>query len=394
MARIYVLGSIIPVPGLKRENDIILRTYHEIRKRKNITYRFAKSINYTNRVLKFFHPKFNVFHRLNNLVNYKEPAFNTDVMFYRWFSFKNSVRLKSLLAPLNFWLFGGKVLKDVISFSPDLIHANNMFSDGYMAYRIKKQLNIPYILTLRCDPKYDLMKDITCFNILNNASVIICHNFELFERYRKFFPIHRLPHGIDQKIFKKRILPYTKNDTFRILTVSRLLDWKNIDLLINSITSLCYQGFDIQYTIIGEGPEGDKLNSMIAELDMDKRIRIKPWVNQSELFNEFEKHHLLALVSYPETLGRVYFEAIACSLPILCAKNSGSYGLISDVHGGQYSELDKEMVSEKVIDIMNDYYRIAENAQNGSDYLKQFDWNNVSDFYFSTIMNLKNRSTH
>lgn len=390
MVKIYVLGSIIPVPGLKRENDIILRTYHEIKKRKDIRYKFAKSINYSNSIFKFLHPKLKLFHQLNNLANYKEPTYDTDVLFYRWISYKNSIKLKSFLAPLNFWLFGRKVLNDVFMFRPDLIHANNMFSDGYMAFRIKNKLNIPYILTLRGNPDYDLLKDKTCFNILKNASLILCHNYELFEQYRKVFPIHRLPHGIDQINFKKRILTYKKSEPFRILTVARLLDWKNIDLLIKVISSLSSKGFNIQYTIIGEGPELDHLNSLIDSLNMGNRITIKPWMSKTELFKEYENHHLFALLSYPETLGRVYFEAVAFSLPILGTKKSGAYGLISDVHGGQYSELDEKEITSRIIKIMKNYKIISENAQNGSDYLKQFDWNNVSDFYFNNIRKVKN----
>lgn len=44
---------------------------------------------------------------------YKDLALDIDVLFCRWLSFKNSIILKSLLAPINFLLLGKEVLKNV-----------------------------------------------------------------------------------------------------------------------------------------------------------------------------------------------------------------------------------------------------------------------------------------
>ena len=38
--------------------------------------------------------------------------------------------------------------------------------------------------------------------------------------------------------------------------------------------------------------------------------------------------------SYVETFGRVYFEAMAMGIPIICAKNSGIYGYYKEMEEG------------------------------------------------------------
>jgi glycosyltransferase involved in cell wall biosynthesis len=205
------------------------------------------------------------------------------------------------------------------------------------------------------------------------------------------FNLYRTAHGIDEKFYnsKARTLD-SDSEPLRIITVARFLDWKNIDLMIKSLNRFAQRGIKFEYSIVGEGPELESLKKLVEKLEMRENITFKAWVDQNEIINLFQQNHLFALMSYPETLGRIFFEAIANSLPILCTEKSGAYGLISSTHGATYAGLDAVEIESSLHDIYLNYSSIAQAAVIGSHSVKKYNWDSMSDFYFKLFQDSKN----
>jgi glycosyltransferase involved in cell wall biosynthesis len=195
----------------------------------------------------------------------------------------------------------------------------------------------------------------------------------------------RIPHGINNDFFIEQVRTHHKGDIFKIVSVTRLLSLKNIDLVLRSIIKLIEAGNKIEYTIIGEGPEEKRLKEFVEINNLVSVVTFKPWMSHESIIEELKKNHLFAMVSYPENLGRVYFESIAGSLPILGARESGAYDLLLKGHGAHYAYLSEESITESITEIIKDYNNVGRAAVEGSRYLRNFDWDRMTELYYSLI---------
>lgn len=141
--------------------------------------------------------------------------------------------------------------------------------------------------------------------------------------------IELLPMGVDTAFFlppkkmqKKRIL--------RLISVGRLVRWKSHDLGIKAVNNLIQEGFNLEYCIIGDGPEWNNLLRLIEKLRLKKnhikmlgarnQSEIKIWLQQSDVFlmtSTFDES------GRRETQGVVTAEAQACGLPVVAFRSGG-----------------------------------------------------------------------
>lgn len=92
------------------------------------------------------------------------------------------------------------------------------------------------------------------------------------------------------------------------LTVGRLIGCKNFDGLIHSYNRLVEEGGESipDLIIIGEGPEEDKLKSIVC-----KKVRLLPFKKPEELRQYYQHSELFILPSHQDTWGLVVNEAMA-----------------------------------------------------------------------------------
>jgi len=181
-----------------------------------------------------------------------------------------------------------------------------------------------------------------------------------------------IPNGIDFESINKIKPSREKSD---VIYAGRLMDFKNVDILIKSIVILKKKNKKIKCLIIGEGPERKRLEKLRKELNLTKNISFKGFLKTDrELFSFFKSSKIFVLPSVREGFGIVAIEANACGIPVITVnhKDNATKDLISKENGFVVE------VSEN--DIANAVNRLIENEINSkdcTDFAKKYDWNKI-----------------
>jgi glycosyltransferase involved in cell wall biosynthesis len=114
--------------------------------------------------------------------------------------------------------------------------------------------------------------------------------------------------------------PAADADTFQILSIGRLLDWKGYDLAIEAMAGLPENA---RYTIVGDGPERSRLEALAAELGVSSRVAFTGWMDRSEVLKRMGGAHALMHPSFHDSGGMVCLEAMAAARPVITLEGNG-----------------------------------------------------------------------
>jgi glycosyltransferase involved in cell wall biosynthesis len=101
---------------------------------------------------------------------------------------------------------------------------------------------------------------------------------------------------------------------FSIVSISRLVWEKRMDLGIRSVARLLELGVPINYRIVGEGPQLSNLADLVKELGVEGQVSLLGWRdNVNEILNDSDVFFHLSLT---ESYGQVLMEARLSGVPI------------------------------------------------------------------------------
>jgi glycosyltransferase involved in cell wall biosynthesis len=83
--------------------------------------------------------------------------------------------------------------------------------------------------------------------------------------------------------------------------------------------------------------------------------------------------------SYFETFGRVYFEAMAMGIPVICARNSGIFGLFREREEGMaVDHRNIDSIVDALEHLLSDRNERRRIGRNGQELVKEFTWENIA----------------
>ena len=325
MHRILVLSSIFPlkeIPSKIDENNIILKTNDALNQKfSKCNFIYGFPVLYIPFILSFLTPKWKGYYLLRK--KKKTVSINFIINIFPVFRFSRFPLLNNLFMDFHFFLHKDIYRKFLKENKIELIHAHSVSSDGYLAYLMNKAFNIPYIITVR-----ELKSGSKNTELLNNCREIICLNevdrIQVRDKYNK--ESFLIPHGIKDEFFNHKS-DFNTNNSLKLLVVTRLLPLKNIDKVIISLKN---SGIDFSFDIYGDGIEFENLTNLISELNLQRNIKLKGKVSYEEVHTLYSKYDLFIMPSFPEALGRVYFESMANYTPVIACKNTGVDGYIEN----------------------------------------------------------------
>jgi len=104
-----------------------------------------------------------------------------------------------------------------------------------------------------------------------------------------------------------------------VLSVGRFDAWKRADLLVRALASAP----SARLTLVGHGPEEDRLRRLAADLRLGDRIRFVADASDEELLDLYAGARLVAVAPSGEDLGYVPLEAFLSGKPVLTTEDSG-----------------------------------------------------------------------
>jgi len=128
-----------------------------------------------------------------------------------------------------------------------------------------------------------------------------------------------VPNGIDwQKI--NRVHPSARQSD--IIYAGRLIEHKNVDLLIKALKKVKADLPDVKALIVGDGPEMEKLKSLAQELELEKNVEFCGFLEDyNEALALMKSSRIFVSPSTREGFGMAALEANACGLPVVTIKH-------------------------------------------------------------------------
>ena len=128
---------------------------------------------------------------------------------------------------------------------------------------------------------------------------------------------------------------------YNIIYIGRLSQEKGVDLLLNALGKI---SLDFQLTIVGEGPDAEKVNKLIVSNGLQDKVKLHKFVPHKKVFSIIGSSDVLVLPSTgKDGWGAVVNEALLMGTPAIVSSNCGAADLIkSDVRGNVFNPLDEK----------------------------------------------------
>ncbi len=119
-----------------------------------------------------------------------------------------------------------------------------------------------------------------------------------------------------------------------LITIGRLVSWKGIDELIALAPALAKKYHDFKLVIVGEGPEGDRLNRQCRELQVESHVVFTGRLNHEKTLSLLKRADVFLLNSRYEGLPHTVIEAMVCRCPVIATRLEGTGEVIEDGRNG------------------------------------------------------------
>ncbi|MFH0873978.1 MAG: glycosyltransferase family 4 protein [Candidatus Komeilibacteria bacterium] len=245
------------------------------------------------------------------------------------------------------WLTGYHRIKKLCGQEKiELIFTPHILPLGQVAEKINQTVKIPYILSLHgLDINLALQKNrTTAVRLLNNAQHVIANSELTRNIVASLLPADKLtvitPYYNSQLTGNGEQVAAIKNAYGHkkiILTVSRLVTRKNHAAIIKAVHALGRD--DIQYLIIGQGPELATLQQLTKDLKIAEQVTFLTNVPDDQVPNYYQAADIFILPTLNlgadiEGYGIVYLEAAHFKLPIIAGQGTSAEEIIQHGHNG------------------------------------------------------------
>ena len=256
------------------------------------------------------------------------------------------------------------LVKNVINKSkPEFVFINSSLYGGAALARYLYDEMIPFIVSEHLkefigNDEFSLFQKECINECYNYSSKIIATSEVLKSNIIDKFNIDSekvvlIPNPADTECFlpKRRKL----DGPFTFISIALLRPEKRLDLLIKAFSMLSKQIPNIVLTIIGDGPEKDKLKLLSYELKVNNRINFIGYQKKIAVADILRDHDALVLSSQVETFGVVLVEAMSVGLPVIATKCGGPESIILPETGMLVESNDKNKLCVAMKHMVEDY---------------------------------------
>ena len=143
-----------------------------------------------------------------------------------------------------------------------------------------------------------------------------------------------------------------RTSTLELLHVGRLVPYKACDLALRGAASLLREG-RARLTIIGEGPERTRLESLVDELGVRDAVKFCGLLpSHSEVLSQYKKSDVFLFPSLREFGGTVVFEALAFGAVPVVADYGGPGDIVSAQVGYRIPLTDERAMAQEIDSVL------------------------------------------
>lgn len=308
-----------------------------------------------------------------------------------------------------FFLKQNKIYKDLCGNYDvkdySVTHAHSLYTNGYIAWKLKKEFGIPYIVAVRNTDINVFFKKMVYLRrlgieILKQADHIVflsnSYKDEVFDNYvpprikdMLLSKTSVIPNGIDSFWLANTGEPkhQSKPDELKLLYVGVINRNKNIITTTKAIELLQRSGIKVKFTLVGR-IEDQSIFNRISSMEFVEYIGPKA---KEDLLAIYRKSDIFILPSINESFGIVYLEAMSQGLPLIYSKGQGFDGHFNDgIIGYRVNCFDYEEIANRIQKIMEDYSEMSSNCVKNVD---KFDWRIINNKYLDLYYKIGKETT-
>lgn len=221
--------------------------------------------------------------------------------------------------------------------APEVLHAHAMNPGGVAAARISRRYGIPYVVTEhRADSAFaelssaGLARELRRVAASASARIAVSPAFAegLTAAYGEK-PWMAIPNLLPGQFENQEILP-REDSPFVFGHVSDLHPHKRVTLLIEAFADAFGSDPTVKLRIAGHSSYAEAHKNQVNELGL-RNVDFVGAVSRSEIAAEFSNYHAFVMPSAAESFGVVFWEALACGVPIIAsATDGGRYAVRED----------------------------------------------------------------
>ncbi|MCU1248551.1 MAG: glycosyltransferase family 1 protein [Edaphobacter sp.] len=234
------------------------------------------------------------------------------------------------------------IRKLVTQTDADVVHAHGYKADiyGYFALRGSR---IPLVST--CHTWYDNSRLVTLYGVadrlvLRNYAEVVAVSDEVKQRLLgagvRPDKIHLVRNGIDLRPFDNAT-PSLPDAAFKdhppiVGLIGRLSIEKGVDIFLHAATYVLAELPSTKFVVVGEGPDRDKLESLIGDLKLRQSVSMLG--RRDDMPSVYASLDIMVSASRQEGLPMAILEGMASSLPIIATPVGDVPAMIRDGHTG------------------------------------------------------------
>lgn len=184
--------------------------------------------------------------------------------------------------------------------------------------------------------------------------------------------IEIVPNGIDTEQIRNAPLP---EDGFDVLFVGRLIEHKNVDLLLKAFDTVAEE-YDVTLGVIGDGPEKDRLERQREQLTNSGRVEFLGFLDEYEdVLGHMRAADIFCSPSTREGFGLTFAEAMAANCMVIAADHPDSAADEVIANAGFLTEATAPALS----DTLRETLEGARPDQAPGERAQRYDWDTVAD---------------
>lgn len=177
----------------------------------------------------------------------------------------------------------------------------------------------------RLDMKLNRAKRVACISHFCRSQAMI---FADPARWDRLGIIHC---GIDPALFESK---RHHGSGTKLVTIGRLAPVKGMHVLIESLGELRERNRKVELTLIGDGPERERLQARVNELGLERAVHFTGYQSQSQVRDHLLQADVYVSSSFAEGVPVVLMEAMAGGLPCIATRIAGVPELVEHERTG------------------------------------------------------------
>ncbi|MDN3389540.1 glycosyltransferase [Pseudoalteromonas sp. APC 3691] len=256
---------------------------------------------------------------------------------YRWYGVNYTPKLIKVVKKIRLCV-GEKLFNKYIKENglPEILHVHSLNDAGFLALKISKKYNIPYIITEHSSlfARGLIKKEVTesLNDVVQNSSYNIAVSNEFTKLLNSTFNSkswNYLPNMVNSFFLNEELVIKEDTEYFEFINVCFQNENKRVDLLIKSFSKAFKGNRNVRLKLVGDGPSKYILEELVKIEGISKQVTFLGELDREKVKREISSADAFVLSSNYETFGVVIIEALALGKPVIATCCGGPESIVT-----------------------------------------------------------------